>query len=126
MKKVLIIEDDRWLADNYRLILEKNDWQARTTTLASEALDIIDDFQPNIVLLDFILPEKNAPTLLNELQSHTDTAELPIIICTSLSGEKMDASILRHYGVKAVIDKTTVTPDAMLKILDKFSTHAAA
>ena len=126
MKKVLIIEDDKWLAQNYQLLLEKNGWQVELTSLASQAIDLIDDLKPDVLLLDFILPEKNAPTLLNELQSHTDTATLPVVLCTSLPREGIDTSALKQYGVQSLIDKTIVTPSEMLKVLNTFITHEPA
>ncbi len=123
-KKILIIEDDAWLADNYRLLLEKSGWQVRVVGLASEAIDIIDDFKPHVLLLDFILPLKNAPTLLNELQSHTDMAVLPIILCTSIPERQLDSAVLEHYGVRQVFDKTLVTPAEILDAAETLGAHA--
>lgn len=125
MKKVLIIEDDQWLAENYQMVLEKNGWQVTTTAYATKAIDIIDIFQPDALLLDFILPDKNAPTLLNELQSHTDTASVPVALCTSFPSEQLDKSTLKYYGIQAIIDKTTITPDELLKKMNSLFANAA-
>lgn len=124
MKKILIVEDDRWLAENYQLLFQKNGWQVALTGQAAEAMDIIDEFKPDVILLDFILPEKNAPTLLNELQSHPDTANIPIAVCTSLSKEKLNNAVLDLYGVRVVVDKATVTPEEMLNVMNGLLPHA--
>lgn len=125
MKKILIIEDDQWLAENYQLILEKKQWKVKRVTRASAAIELIDTFQPDILLLDYLLPEKNAPTLLNELQSHPDTSTIPIVLCSSLSPQYFQTTDFSQYGVKAVLDKTTLTPDILQEKLNTFFVHAA-
>ncbi len=125
MKKVLIVEDDRWLAESYRLILKNNGWQSCHVVLAEQAIEAIDDFQPDVVLLDFMLPEKNAPTLLNEMQSHPDLAKLPIVICSSLDLLQYDSEALASYGVKEVINKAKMTPQSVLLALEKARVYEA-
>lgn len=125
VKKVLIIEDDQWLAENYQLILQKNNWHVKLVAQAGQAIDIIDSFQPDVILLDYLLPHKNAPTLLNELQSHPDTSTIPIILCSSLSPQYFQTTDFGQYGVKAALDKTTLTPDLLQEKLNTFVVHAA-
>ncbi len=119
MKKVLIVDDDAWLADSYRLILETHGWQVTITKDAASAIDLIDDTQPDVVLLDVMLPGSSAPALLNELQSHSDLAKLPVVLCSSLSLTEHHRSHLENYGVTEVIDKSTTTPEAIVAALGK-------
>ena len=125
MKKVLIVEDDQWLAENYSLVFEKNGWQTRHVVLAEQAIEEIDNFQPNVLLLDFMLPEKNAPTLLNELQSHTDLAKLPVVICSSLNMLQYDVQNFENYGVRQILDKAKITPQSVLLALEKARVYEA-
>ena len=125
IKKVLIIDDDRWLAENYQLVLETAGWQVTLSETAAEAIDVIDDLQPHIVLLDVMLPWSSAAALLNELQSHSDIASLPIVLCSSLDLSELDPNDLAEYGVRQVIDKTIVTPDQIVNILTA-AAHATA
>lgn len=114
MRKILIVDDDAWLADSYRLVLESAGWQVSVVQNGAEAINIIDDTQPHVVLLDIMLPGSSAPALLNELQSHSDLAKLPVILCSSLSLDDHSKSHLHHYGVTEVIDKTTTTPEEIV------------
>ncbi len=118
MKKVLIVDDDTWLADSYRLVLVRDGWEVAVATSAAEAINLIDDFHPKVVLLDVMLPASSAPALLNELQSHSDLATLPVILCSSLNLDEHRLSDLRHYGVKEVIDKTKTTPEAIVRAVE--------
>jgi len=117
MKKILIIDDDAWLADNYRLLLEAHGWQVTITASANEAINLIDELEPSILLLDYLLPLQSAPALLHELQSYSDTQKIPVVLCTSL---ELAAGIsLKEYGVLRLLDKTKVTPAQIIEVIEE-------
>ena len=118
MKKVLLIEDDTWFSDTLVTILHKNKWQTRTARNGAKGMALIDDFEPDVLLLDFMLPSSGAPALLNELQSHTDLSDLPVVLCTSANTSDIDVESLRHYGVRTVLDKSQTSPQAIMKAIE--------
>lgn len=122
MKKVLVVDDDAWLADSYRVLLESHGWQVTITGSAQDAIKLIDDVSPHVVLLDYMLPFQSAPALLHELQSYSDTQHIPVLLCTTLS--LPHASELKDYGVHTVIDKAKVTPKEIVEAIEK--AYAAA
>lgn len=113
MKKVLIIEDDGWLADSYAHCLGNRGFEVVTAASADTAMAQIDESQPDIVVADVLLGHHNALTLLHELQSYADTAALPIIICTSLNLNAREKHNLSRYGVVEVFDKATLNPEVL-------------
>ena len=115
--KVLLIEDDKWFRDTVVKVLQNEGWQTAVAGDGAEGIDMIDDFEPSVVLLDVMLPSATAPTLLNELQSHTDLADLPIVLCTSVDTADFDLESLAHYGVHSVLDKTQTSPKDIVKAL---------
>lgn len=117
MKKVLIVDDDAWLADNYRVLLEAHEWQVAITSTADEAIELVDIFQPNVILLDYLLPLQSAPALLHELQSYSDTQSLPVVLCTSLEMKK--GTDLKEYGVYKILDKSKVTPQQIVAAIEE-------
>jgi hypothetical protein len=48
--------------------------------------------------------------LLHELQSYGDTKMTPVVLCTNMA-ETLDLEDLRQYGVRRIIDKTTMQLD---------------
>lgn len=114
MSKVLIIEDDRWVAENYHRILSGTGFSCYAVHNAARAVEVLDDFQPDVILLDFLLPEANAVQLLHELQSYDDTHQVPVILCTNLTETRQEASALEKYGVRMVLDKASVTPKQLI------------
>lgn len=118
MKRVLVIEDEPWMADLYTAFLSSHNWDVSVAKTAEQALELIDSFSPQAVLLDYMLPSYNAPTLLNELQSHEDVAKLPVVLCTSADIAHVDPDSLKAYGVVKVFDKSTANLNHLLTTLE--------
>ena len=112
MAKILIIEDNQIMADNFALIL-KSFFDIECINSAEEAMDIINKNLPDIIILDVLLNGHSAFALLNELQSYQDTANIPIIICSNLANH-LDMKTIKHYNVHKVIDKSVITPDILI------------
>lgn len=114
MKKVLIVEDDRWIAENHHRILSDAHFVCSMAHSAEQAIEALNDFQPDVILLDFLLPGANALQLLHELQSYDDTHVIPVILCTSLTEARQEAEAFEKYGVRMVLDKASVTPKQLV------------
>lgn len=108
MKKIVIIEDDVWLAQLYSRALK--DYDVAYAPNAVSAMDIIDTLQPDALLVDVLLPGGAIFTLLHELQSYVDTRSVPVVMCTNIA-ETLSLEDLRPYGVVRLLDKTTIEPD---------------
>lgn len=110
IRKVLIIEDDRLQAAQFRRTLEKAGFEVQMIDYASGAMDMIDVEQPDLIVADMLLAGSTLIPLLNELQSHTDLATIPVVVVSSIA-DQMRLEDLAPYGVKAMLDKTTMHPD---------------
>lgn len=117
-KSVLIIDDDKWIADTFRVVLKAHKWQVRVCHDPHQAIEVIDEFLPTVILLDMMLPHTNGLALLHELQSHEDTREVPVVLCSNIP---IDGD-LSQYGVVKVLDKSLLTPDDLLVTLEQ-ATH---
>ena len=56
-KRLLIIDDDPAISEIVRAVAEGLDFEVRTTERADEFADIYEEFQPNVVILDLVMPE---------------------------------------------------------------------
>ena len=112
MKKILIVEDDQILAENFSRIF-RNDFKVFQAENASEAIFEIDKNMPDLIFLDVLLSEHSAFSLLNELQSYADTAKIPVVICSNLADD-LDLKSLEKYGVKMIFDKSKSRPREIL------------
>lgn len=115
---VLIVEDDTWLAEQYARLLQGAGYCVEIVTHALAAIGAVDTALPDAILLDLMLVGPNAFTLLHELQSHVDLAAIPIILCTTSAGQLADEDVA-VYGVRAVLDKTTMQPRDLVAAVKK-------
>ena len=113
---ILIVEDDDWLAEQHVRVLTSAGYKATVALHALAAIQIIDDINPDAIVLDVLLTGSTAFALLHELQSYGDTGDIPVILCTNLASE-LSVDDLEPYGVKKILDKTTMTPDDLIATL---------
>lgn len=115
---VLIVEDDEWLAEQYVRNLQAAGYRAEYVPHALAAIDAIDTRQPDAMILDVFLIGPNAFTLLHEMRSHTDLAQIPVILCTNSADVIADEDVAA-YGVNQVLSKADMTPQDLVAAVKK-------
>lgn len=118
MKSILIVEDDKWLAENYAIVLNGAGYKTIITLNALDAITEVDNKLPDAIILDVLLPGSTAFALLNELQSYGDTGGIPVILCTSLAAE-LSLENLSSYGVRQIVDKVNMEPGDLALALSR-------
>ncbi|MCC8079218.1 MAG: response regulator transcription factor [Oscillospiraceae bacterium] len=79
-KKALVIEDDGNIAELLRLYLEKDGFEIEHAADGGEGLELFHSFEPDIVLLDIMLPVMDGWEVLREIRA---VSEIPIIVLTA-------------------------------------------
>ena len=115
---ILIVEDDKWLAEQNERVLIRAGYRTKVSLNALVAIKEIDDSPPDAIILDVLLTGSTAFALLHELQSYGDTGDIPIILCTNLAKE-LSLEKLIPYGVRQIIDKTTMIPNDLVLALKR-------
>ncbi len=118
---ILVVEDDKLLALQLASVLRKAGYRTRTAPDSQSALDVIDEAPPAVVVVDIFLPGANGWQLLAELRSHTDTLNLPVIVCSNNARavELTGASLTDYWGVADMIDKADLTPVKLIRAVQK-------
>ncbi len=83
-----------------------------------DAMYSLEDPLPSLIFLDVLLPGADAFTFLHELLSYPDTAKIPIVIVSALDLSKFD---LKLYGVRAILNKETLTPEDIFYYVERYS-----
>lgn len=112
---IYVIEDDEIMAECIARACKK---EYQIYHNAIDAMDAINDCLPDLIFLDILLDGPDGFTFLNELVSYSDTASIPIIIVSSLP---IKLSHVQDYGVVAVLDKGTMTPQEIKHYVDQYS-----
>lgn len=110
MKRILMIEDDRWLSESYRKILRE--YEVEIVRDGYDAMEQINKTNYDVVIADVMIEWGTIVEFLHELQSYGDTQNLPVILCTQLAG-KISSLDMQEYGVKKVLDKAQLTPQTL-------------
>lgn len=105
MKKILIIEDEKSLAEALRDKITSNGYQVIIANDGEEGLRAAKSEDPDLILLDIILPKKDGMTVLEELRGTDWGSGIPVIILTNLlDGDKVISALkagVRDYLIKS-------------------------
>jgi DNA-binding response OmpR family regulator len=104
MPTILIIEDDRLAARILELSLKQDGYQVVTALDGQRGLELAQTQQPDLVLLDVMMPGMDGFEVCSQLRANPMTANLPIVIITvrSQAADKQTAS---KFGVSGYITK---------------------
>lgn len=86
---VLLVEDDAFLANIYQKKFELEGFKITVADNGEAGLDAAKKKQPDIILLDILLPKMDGFTVLEQLKKDTKTKEIPVMLLTNL-GQKDD------------------------------------
>src|SRR5215469_13899349 len=86
---ILVIEDEDALATLLQYNLEKDGYETALCTDGEEALIRIDERQPDLVVLDWMLPTISGIEICRRLRQRPETRNLPIVMLTA-RGEETD------------------------------------
>ena len=86
-RSIVIVEDDEDIADSIRYNLDREGFRVRVATSGEDALKLILDRAPNLILLDLNLPHMNGFEICRRLRAEAATARIPILILTARTGE---------------------------------------
>ncbi|ATP55486.1 hypothetical protein CPT03_02925 [Pedobacter ginsengisoli] len=101
-KKILIIENDDGLIELLEELFNYEGYKVRCYKEASNIFSLMEDFVPDIVLLDYLLPGINGGELCAQLKKEPSTAHIPVVIFSAYSQVLLS---LGSYGCNAFIAK---------------------
>ena len=109
MTKIAIIEDDPAISQMYRMKLEAEGFSVQLANNGARGVSLVDDYQPDIILLDLAMPEMNGEEALKLIRNRDKSKDTPVIILTNL-GEEEAPKTLRNLGIHSYIVKANFTP----------------
>jgi two-component system, OmpR family, response regulator AdeR len=111
-KKILVVEDNEDVALAFTVWFAGAGFEVRSVTTATEGIKAIDVFEPDLVLLDLLVPGGGGYSVLKALKSSAHASLVPVIVITGLEDKAYEERI-RAFGVSAFILKPC-EPDAVM------------
>lgn len=113
-KKVLVVEDDHFLAKIYKIKLAKENIDAIISLDGDEALEIIKKEKPALILLDMVLPGMNGFEILEKVRQEPALKKIPVIILSNL-GQDADIARGKELGVVDYFVKSDISIHDVVK-----------
>jgi len=116
MKKILIIEDDQIVANVYRNKLAVEGYKAEVAFDGESGLKVMRVFQPDLIILDLMLPTISGVEVIKEIRKETDFVKTPIIVFsnTYLTNLIQDAW---RAGANKCLSKSSCSPKDFIDVV---------
>jgi DNA-binding response OmpR family regulator len=110
MTKIAIIEDDAAISQMYRIKFEAEGYQVESAENGRLGLTLLREVQPDITLLDLMMPEMNGDEVLEKMRAADWGKNLKVIVLTNMGEDELPMEVRTKYSVLAVIQKADMTP----------------
>ena len=102
MQHILIVEDDRTIAESIAFILEQDSFSCQWLDNGTDALDYVENNAVDLMLLDVGLPDMSGFDVLRKVRVNSD---LPVVIITARDDESDQVLALEGLGANGYITK---------------------
>ena len=102
--KVLLVDDVRLFLELEKTFFRRQGCEILTATTGAEALTLVQNEQPDLVVLDLFLPELDGLGVLKWIRGHEETKDMKVII-VSVSGKEEDIQNCHQAGCDAYLTK---------------------
>jgi CheY-like chemotaxis protein len=103
--RVCYVEDDEDIQRIVRMSLERvGKMTVEIVTDPLRAIDVMKGFRPDLVMLDWMMPGMDGPTLFRKMKQLPETASLPVVFITAKATQR-DMDELMALGAAATISK---------------------
>jgi two-component system, OmpR family, alkaline phosphatase synthesis response regulator PhoP len=126
-RNIVIVEDDEDIAESIRYNLEREGFRVRVAATGEDALNLILDRPPSLILLDLNLPHMSGFEMCRRLRAEAPTARVPILILTARTDESdkvlglnigADDYITKPFGMRELVARV----NAVLRRVDGLDT----
>ena len=115
--KVLAVDDSATIRKAMELVLDPSEYELELAASGSEAVAKAKEFQPSVILLDFILPDMRGADVCQKLSEDSTTATIPIVLISAKGAEIRQA----YDNIPSVVSYITkpFTPAGVTSVIDE-------
>lgn len=113
--KIIVVDDDLDICELLDMKLRQFDYDVRTAQSGAQALEMMRDLQPQLVILDIMMPAMSGMDVLRQMRSESAIAVIPVILMTSKRQEQ-DVNTGFALGVVDYIIKPFNLKDLVVQV----------
>jgi len=124
-KKILLIDDDPDLVNAVRMILESKNYKVAAAFGGVEGLEKAKSENPDLIVLDVMMPDKDGYTVCKELKSDPRLRRIPVILLTAVVSHISTTRFTQQMGMETEADDymdKPVEPDMLVKRIETLLT----
>jgi two-component system OmpR family response regulator len=87
-KRILVVDDEAAITRMLKLNLENNDYIVRTENAARLAISAAEEFEPDLAILDVMMPELDGGKLASLFRAHPRLSEVPVVFLTAAATKR--------------------------------------
>jgi CheY-like chemotaxis protein len=122
---VVIIEDDQTAASYYATLFRGNGYRVEVANDGVSGVDLCARVQPQVILLDVMMPRQNGILVLQTLRASDETKNTPVVVMSNFSEPTLIKRALQLGALEYVI-KTQVEGPALLSALPRWMNREKA
>jgi CheY-like chemotaxis protein len=119
--KILLVDDSKFVLHANQRILRQAGYEVVCAEDGLSALDAAREQKPDLILLDMILPKMSGQDVLAQLKGNAATAEIPVIVLSSLAKENRQKLI--EAGAEEYVQKDELMPAVGVNLLPQILEH---
>ncbi len=112
---ILLVEDEAPIRDMVRFALSRAGMDMVEAADVASALQLLQRCRPDLILLDWMLPEQSGLSLLQQLRKDPQRRDIPVIMLTAMAGEAQKVRGL-EYGADDYVTKPFSPPELIARI----------
>ncbi len=116
MKKVLLVEDEKFLLGIYETKLEKEGFVTVSLSSGVGVEEAAKKERPDIIILDLMMPERDGFETLKGLKTDQDLKKIPVIVITAL-GSPSDKKTCLDLGADDFLEKDVVSLQEIVEVV---------
>ncbi|MGB7417300.1 MAG: response regulator [Thermosynechococcaceae cyanobacterium] len=115
MSKILVVDDIKAELELISKYLTEAGYTVTTANDGQEALEKVDQDQPDAIVTDWMMPNMGGIDICRKLKKNPETAEIPIVACTAKNRD-VDRMWAKKQGVKGYVTKPC-TAEELISVL---------
>ena len=105
MGRILLVDDDKDMLMITERWFLKEGYEVYTAASGREAIDILSNVLPDVILLDFYMPQMDGPEVLRHIRSDERTRKIPVLFRTGKDDAESNG-IIEELSPEGVVFKT--------------------
>jgi len=117
-QKIAIIEDDPMISQMYRIKFEMEDFDVEIAEDGQLGIQLVEDFKPDIVLLDIKMPKLSGDKALKEIRKHSWGKDIPVLVLTNAGKDEYLSDFEPLHVIDFIIKADCTPKDVVAKVKD--------